>query len=70
MPMDDFEDDDKPQGEELGRARRFGDFDCPDCNANNPHDGFGDGDEIRCYYCGVEFRVTVTDEGRLKLREI
>ena len=50
MPMDEHEDDEKPQGEDLGRARRFGDFDCPDCNANNPHDGFGDGDEIRCKY--------------------
>ena len=50
-------------------TRRFGDFDCPDCSANNPYDDkFGDGDEIRCYYCGQEFRVAVDDSGRLKLR--
>lgn len=65
-----YDDDDEKGGSGEGRERRFGDFDCPECNANNPHDGFGDGDEIRCYYCGVEFKVEVTDEGRLKLREI
>ncbi len=26
------------------------------------------GEEIRCYYCGAEFLVKVTDAGRLKLR--
>ena len=53
-----------------GSARRFQDFDCPACNANNPYDdGIGDGDEILCYYCGQEYLVKVTDEGRLKLRE-
>jgi len=53
-----------------GRERRFKDFDCPVCNANNPYDdAFGDGDEIRCFYCGQELEVSVTDGGRLKLRE-
>ena len=31
---------------------------------------FGDGDEIRCFYCGQEYRVFVSDAGRLKLRAI
>jgi transcription elongation factor Elf1 len=53
-----------------GRQRRFGDFDCPSCNANNPYDdGIGDGDEILCYYCGQEYQVRVTEEGRLRLKE-
>jgi hypothetical protein len=71
MPIDLHEDEDeRPKDEELGRARRFNDFDCPDCNANNPYDdGFGDGDEVRCYYCGQELRVEVTEAGRLRLRE-
>jgi hypothetical protein len=70
MPIDQYDEDEKPQAEDLGRARRFKDFDCPDCNANNPYDdGFGDGDEVRCYYCGQEFTVEVTESGRLKLRE-
>ena len=57
-------------GAAAGAKRRFKDFDCPDCNANNPHDeSFGDGDEVRCFYCGQEFRAKVSDEGRLKLKE-
>jgi hypothetical protein len=71
MPIDLHDDDEKLQGEDLGRARRFSDFDCPDCNANNPHDdGFGDGDEVRCHYCGQEFEAHVTEAGRLRLKEI
>jgi ribosomal protein S27E len=67
------DDDDEDVGSAMwaGARRRFTDFDCPDCNANNPHDdGFGNGDEVRCYYCGQEFKVLVTDEGRLKLKEL
>jgi hypothetical protein len=70
MPIDAYDEDDEVRPEDLGRARRFDDFDCPDCNANNPYDdGFGDGDEVRCYYCGQEFRADVSDSGRLRLRE-
>jgi hypothetical protein len=71
MPYDPHGDDDdeRSDGSEAGRRRRFQDFDCPDCSANNPYDdAFGDGDEIRCYYCGQEFKVTVSEEGRLKLK--
>jgi len=70
MPIDQYDDDEKPSGDDLGRDRRFKDFDCPDCNANNPYDdSFGDGDEVRCYYCGQEFKAQVTDAGRLRLKE-
>jgi len=70
VPIDQHEDDEKPTSEDLGRDRRFSDFDCPDCNANNPYDdGFGHGDEVRCYYCGQEFKADVSDSGRLRLRE-
>lgn len=70
MPMDDYDEDEaKGSPDELGRRRRFGDFDCPDCDANNPYDdGFGDGDDVRCYYCGQEFLVEVNDSGRLRLK--
>jgi hypothetical protein len=58
-------------GPSADRRRRFTDFDCPGCDANNPYeDGFGDGDEVLCYYCGLEYRVTVNEEGRLRLREV
>jgi hypothetical protein len=51
-------------------GRRFREFDCPVCNANNPYDdGFGEGDEIRCFYCGQEFQARLTAGGALKLRE-
>jgi len=74
MPYDphgaDDEDDKDQQLASEGSRRRFADFDCPGCNANNPYDdGFGDGDDILCYYCGQEYRVQVTDEGRLRLKE-
>lgn len=69
MPIDAYDEDEQPRDEDLGRSRRFEDFDCPDCNANNPYDdNFGDGDEVRCYYCGQEFRVEVNDSGRLRLK--
>jgi len=70
MPVDQgYDEDDEKDESSEGTARRFGDFDCPECAANNPYDdGFGNGDEIRCYYCGDDFKVTVTDSGRLKLR--
>jgi hypothetical protein len=71
MPIDSYEDEEAQGDDEMNRSRRFGDFDCPDCSANNPYDdGFGDGDEVRCYYCGQEFRATVDDSGRLRLRTI
>ncbi|HET6923426.1 MAG TPA: hypothetical protein VFI16_09780 [Anaeromyxobacteraceae bacterium] len=73
MPYDPHSGDDdevEAKGVGEGHSRRFQDFDCPVCNANNPYDdAFGDGDEVLCYYCGQEFDVRVTDEGRLRLRE-
>lgn len=71
MPYDPGYEDEEQSPSDEGTARRFKDFDCPDCAANNPYDdGFGDGDEVRCYYCGQEFRVTVSDAGRLKLKAL
>ena len=64
------EDEDKKSGRAQGVKRRFDEFDCPACSANNPlGDGFGNGDEVLCHYCGMEFKVTVDEEGKLKLRE-
>ena len=70
MPNDPyaFDEDDAPREE--GRRSRFREFECPACDAANPHDdGFGDGDDVLCCYCGQEFRVVVSEDGRLKLRE-
>ena len=72
MPLDPnhYEEEKGDPGEQEGRRRTFQDFDCPTCNANNPYDdGFGDGDEVLCYYCGQEYKVLVNEDGRLRLRE-
>jgi hypothetical protein len=75
MPVDksiddeDFDDKDADAGAASGSRRRFKEFECPECAANNPvDDGFGNADEIICNYCGQEYRVVVDDDGRLKLK--
>lgn len=51
--------------------KTFSDFDCPNCNANNPWDeGFKHGDEVRCFYCGLEFTARITEDGKLRFREV
>jgi transcription elongation factor Elf1 len=64
---DDDDDDDGPRLKP--GATQFFEFDCPECNANNPWpDGFKHKDEVLCHYCGSAFDVRVTDEGKLKLK--
>ncbi|MFP2957745.1 hypothetical protein ACLEPN_07915 [Myxococcus sp. 1LA] len=66
----DFDDDaEKEAGRGGGKAQK--DFDCPSCNANNPLDEPpAQGDEVRCNYCGSEFKVSVNSEGRVRFKEI
>ena len=64
------DDDEKKSGASLGVRRRFSEFDCPSCSANNPFDEFGNGDEVLCGWCGLEFRAQVDDEGALRLKEL
>jgi hypothetical protein len=69
MPYDPHWTDEEEERED--KRRRFAEFDCPSCNANNPYDEpFGDGDHVRCFYCGEEFAVTVTGGNHLRLREV
>ena len=69
MPYDPHGDDASDEGREPAN-RRQDEFDCPSCNANNPHgERFGDGDEVRCAYCGQDFLVRVSESGRLRLIE-
>ncbi|TQF10547.1 hypothetical protein FJV41_38875 [Myxococcus llanfairpwllgwyngyllgogerychwyrndrobwllllantysiliogogogochensis] len=64
----DFDDDDHKESAPVGKNKEF---DCPGCDANNPvPDGFGDGDELRCNYCGCEYSVRISAEGRVKFKEI
>ncbi len=71
MPIDQFEDDDEKGNRPVSARLKFKEFDCPGCSANNPCDPpFSQGDEILCNYCGCEFEVRITEEGKVKLREI
>jgi transcription elongation factor Elf1 len=64
-----YDDDDAPKAKP--GSKLFYEFDCPECNANNPWpDGFKVKEEVRCHYCGCSFEVRVSDEGKLKLKEI
>jgi transcription elongation factor Elf1 len=66
--MHDHGDDEK---EKTG-AKSLREFECPTCNAHNPYDdGFSAGDEVRCFYCGAEFRVHVDEmSGKVRYKEI
>ncbi len=66
---EDAEDEAKKDGSAAGTHKRFDEFECPTCDAYNPHPDFGNGDEILCAYCGLTFEAEVTDEAKLKLRE-
>ena len=56
--------------DEVEAARRFKEFDCPDCAANNPlDDGFSIGDDIQCMFCGLTFKVKLAHGGKFKLEE-
>jgi hypothetical protein len=63
------EEEAKKSGEALGTRKKFDEFECPTCEAYNPHAEFGNGDEVNCAYCGLPFEVEVTDEAKLILRE-
>ncbi len=64
----------KLKRDQYGILRKQGllfDFDCPECDANNPwDDGFAEGDEVRCHYCGEELRAVQVTEKKAKLRPI
>jgi transcription elongation factor Elf1 len=63
-------DDDDDDDRRAAKGRQLYEFDCPGCNANNPWpDGFRDRDEITCHYCGVSYTASISDEGKLKLKE-
>ena len=70
MPVGSWDDDDERSAE--GDGKRLKDWDCPQCNANNPTDEVVDkkGLETRCNYCGIEFKITVSDEGKFKFKEM
>jgi transcription elongation factor Elf1 len=53
-----------------GGKNRHTEFECPECNANNPvADGYGVGSEVQCFYCGMEFKVSDSN-GRFKFKPV
>ncbi|HYI02447.1 hypothetical protein [Hyalangium sp.] len=63
------DDDDKKGKGKSGKGHK--EWDCPSCYANNPTDEpIVDGDELRCNYCGNEARVSFTDSGKMRLKEL
>lgn len=71
--MHDDDDDDKASNTQGKGGLRIKDWDCPECNANNPSDEtLPDGRtlEFRCHYCGREFLVSRSDGGKLRFKEI
>jgi DNA-directed RNA polymerase subunit RPC12/RpoP len=69
----DFDDDDKGKkgkgGHGGGKAHK--EWDCPSCYANNPTDEpISDAEELRCNYCGNEFRVSFTEAGKMRFKEL
>jgi hypothetical protein len=71
MPIDQYEESDEKEEKNGGVYSRFKEFDCPSCSANNPCDPpFVNGDELICNYCGAQYKVHVSEEGRAKLKEM
>lgn len=70
MPLESWDDDDDAPRRKPG-AVLFDEFDCPECDANNPWgDGFKDRDEVFCHYCGTEFEARVDADGKLTLKRL
>ena len=54
MPHEVDEDAECEFDRDEARAHCRTEFDCPECDANNPTETFGDGAELTCNYCGSE----------------
>ena len=69
---DDGSDDEPKKPKHGASGLPLTEFDCPTCGAHNPCDERvpEKGTEIRCNYCGLEFKVTPTGEGKFKFKEI
>jgi transcription elongation factor Elf1 len=69
MPVDHNADEDDLKEDEV--RSRATDFDCPSCSANNPVEtALRDREEISCHYCGSQYQVRISGEGRMKLKEL
>ncbi|MFL5320906.1 MAG: hypothetical protein ACJ790_14685 [Myxococcaceae bacterium] len=69
MPSNQYDYDNDDKDNDSGK-KVIKEFDCPSCNANNPSEPLQDGSEVLCNYCGTEYKVTISDEGKMKLKEM
>jgi len=68
-PIDQHFEEEDERSDHSGSRSKFGEFECPDCNANNPCDPpIEEGDEVICNYCGANYLVRVSESGKLKLK--
>ncbi len=72
----DLDDDDEEgageSGMRGGKPKKivYREFDCPECDANNPYDdGFSAGAIVRCMTCGTDYDVFEATERKPRLRE-
>ena len=70
-PVDQHSEDEDEKSDRSSSRSKFGEFECPDCSANNPCDPpIAEGDEVICNYCGANYLVRVSEAGRLKLKSL
>lgn len=62
--------DDPEESLKRSPKRRWTDFECPGCSAQNVSEPFGPDDEIMCQYCSTSYSVRVTEGGKLQLKEL
>jgi hypothetical protein len=61
-------DDDIDDGKKGKRRKGDDEFECPECNAHNPlSDPLVVGNEVQCFYCGVEYKV-LDANGKFKFK--
>lgn len=72
MEYDKYEEEEDRREKERAQAKiAFREFECPSCSANNPVEApITHGAELLCNYCGTEFKASISEEGKLKLREL
>ena len=71
-PVDQYSEDEDERSEERSPgSAKFGEFECPDCTANNPCDPpIEAGDEVVCNYCGASYLAQVSESSKLKLKSL
>ena len=64
--------DDDDSADSEGTAKKiWTEFQCPECEADNPYDdGFGFGHEVACHWCGRLYLVRGVTESKYRFEEV